>query len=303
MTKTLLAVALVCTFSVASAAAAVEGGSSDFNKVKPGVSSVLPFGAGKPGISINGSFSINLEDGPIKHIRQKYGQTPINAQPGDNVNGLLNPKYLTLKDVNPVIGFFSNPVLGQVWYEQRAHNTEIYSIRQIANPAVPLAPKFGGLVVAKVPDLPANTGVYFGEWAPRASNPSTGSDTNLNLASAERTVWYVGDNPTGNTRGLATATYDVVGLNQHTPGQNDVYTGALTAAFGTGAKGDLTGQLARAGDSLNFAGTRIDNASGTFSREAGGIDGRFYGAGAAALAGIAERGGASEAIAFGGKKR
>lgn len=301
MIKTLLAVTLMCSFGVASAATAIGGSSSD--SIKTGVSSILPFGAGKPGISINGSLSINLENGPIKHIRQKYGQTPMNAQPGDNVNGLLNPKYLTLKDVNPVIGFFSNPVLGQVWYEQRAHNTEIYSIRQIANPIIPLAPKFGGLVVAKVPDLPAHTGVYFGEWAPRASNPSRGSDTNLNLASAERTVWYVGDNPTGNTTGLATATYDVVGLNQHTPGQNDVYTGALTAAFGTGAEGKMSGQLARAGDNLNFAETVIDNARGTFSRDAGGINGRFYGGGAAALAGIAERGGASEAIAFGGKKR
>lgn len=301
MTKTLLAVALMCSFGVASAAV-VEGDSSS-SHIVTGVSSVLPFGAGKAGIAINGSFSLNLADGPIKHIRQKYAQTPINAQADANVNGLLNPKYLTLKDVNPVVGLFNNPTLGQVWYEQRAHNTEVYSIRQIADPAIPLAPKFGGLVMAKVADLPADTAVYFGEWAPRTSAPSTGSDTNLNLASADRTVWYVGENPTGNTTGLATATYDVVGLNQHTPGQNDVYTGALTASFGTGATGKMAGQLTRGADSLNFANTDIQNATGTFSRAADGIQGRFYGAGAAALAGIAERGGASEAIAFGGKKR
>ncbi|QDQ87418.1 hypothetical protein FMZ60_07360 [Alcaligenaceae bacterium SJ-26] len=302
MSKSILAVALMA--SVVSAHAAVIGGSTNTSKIDPKASTLLPFGADKPGLSINGSsIVINLEDGPIKHINQKYSNTPINSSPTQNVNGALNPKYLTLKDVNPVIGLFTNPTLGQVWYEKRAYDTQIYSVRQIADPAIPAAPKFGGLVIAKVPNLPAGTSVYFGEWAPRAGNPSTGSDTNLNLNSADHTVWYVGENPTGNTTGLATANYNVLGVNQHTPGQNDFYTGVLTAAFGS-ADPSLSGSLVRGSDQINFAGTVINNTNGTFAK-GNEIKGQFYGAGAAALAGYTTRGTTDtrDDIAFGGRKQ
>lgn len=303
MSKRILAVALMA--SAVSAHAAVTYGTSNPGKIDPGASTLLPFGAGKPGLSINGaSIVINLEDGPIKHINQKYADTPINSSPTQNVNGALNPKYLTLKDVNPVIGLFTNPTLGQVWYEKRAYDTQVYSVRQIADPAIPAAPKFGGLVIAKVPNLPAGTSVYFGEWAPRAGNPSTGSDTNLNLNSADHTVWYVGENQTGNTAGLATASYNVLGVNQHTPGQNDFYTGVLTAAFGSGAQGSLTGSLARGTDQISFTGTVITNSTGTFAK-GNEIKGQFYGAGAAALAGYTTRGSADrrDDVAFGGRKQ
>ncbi|MDO5638619.1 MAG: Slam-dependent surface lipoprotein [Neisseria sp.] len=301
--KTLLAALLVGAFGMVNAAT-IEGKSSKPNLVNPGSSNTIPFGSGKPGLSINGSNSINLEGGPIKYIRQKYSNTAINgSNVNANVNGNSNPKYLELKDVNPVIGLFTNPTLGQIWYENRAHGTEVYSVRQIANPNLPAAPKFGGLVMAKVTGLPADTAVYFGEWAPRAGNPSTGSSTDLNMASSDRTVWYVGENPTGNTKGLAAATYDVVGVNKHTPGQNDFYTGAVTATFGTGSNGTMAGGISRGNDTLNFNGVTIDNGKGTFTG-AQGIDGRFYGSGAAAMAGIATRGtGPGDDIAFGGKKR
>lgn len=275
--------------------------------IEVGESDILPFGSGKVGISINGSNFINLVDGPFYHIKKKFNNTPINTSANQNVNGALNPTYLTLKDVNKVIGFFYNPTLGQVWYEKRANNTEVISVRQIAEPAIPAAPKFGGLVVAKVP----NAEVYFGEWAPRAANPSTGSNTNLGMNNAAHTVFFVGENPTGNTTGLATAKYAVLGVNQHTPGQNDFFTGELTANFGSGDKGDLTGTLSRGAEVINFAGTKIDNAFGTFERKMDNnekemdVSGRFYGAQAAALAGYAKRGTPDQRddVAFGGAKK
>ncbi len=80
--QTLLAATLCGVFGVA--AAAPEGGSSqtDIDKkpttVKPGESDSQPFGEGKAGLAFstdNGhswSNSINLENGPVKHIGIKY---------------------------------------------------------------------------------------------------------------------------------------------------------------------------------------------------------------------------------------
>lgn len=302
MSKSVIAIALM--ISSVCANAAVTGASSKPANIEAKESTALPFGADRPGLAISGSpLVINLEDGPIKHINHKYSNTPINSHPDQSVDGKLGPRYLSFADINPVMGLFISSPLGQVWYEKRGYDTDVYSVRQIADPALPLAPKFGGLVIAKVPDLPAGTSVYFGEWAPRAGTPSTNSDTNLALNNTEHTVWYVGENPTGNTTGLATANYNVLGINQHTPGQNDFYTGVLTAVFGSSAQGDLTGELVRSSDQINFVGTKIDNTSGTFARKQE-INGQFYGEGAAALAGyVARNSDAHNDVAFGGKKQ
>lgn len=338
MTKRNLTLVLLAFGTLSQAYAAnnanITGGSSNKNRVQAMESSPLPFGAGRPGLSFfndgNWSNSINLENGPIKHINKKFGAqynwwnnqqttaaTPIN---GNNVhasvNGNANPKFLTISDVNPVLGWFNNATLGQVWYENRDFDTGVYSVRQIANPSLPMAPKFGGLVIAKVPDLPQDGHVYFGEWAPRAGNPSAGSNTDLNMAHPEHTVWYVGENPTGNTQNLATATYNVLGVNRHTPGQNDFYTGSVTAQFGTTKQGSMSGSISRGNDTLDFTNAYIDNKHGNFASASAseynspllnseGIQGKFYGAGAAAMAGIATRGTStsSDDIAFGGHKQ
>ena len=325
--QTLLAATLCGVFGLV--AAAPEGGSSqtDIDKkptvVKPGESDSQPFGEGKAGLAFstdNGhswSNSINLENGPVKHIGIKYNikykqgtqKVPINGNdPYANVDGTRNPQYLRLGDVKPVIGWFYNPKLGQVWYENRHNNTEVYSVRQITEPKLPFAPKFGGLVIAKVPGMGGSDGnVFFGEWAPRKGNPPD-NNTDLNMADGKRTVWYVGDNPTKNTTGLATATYNVVGINKHTPGKNDFYTGEITATFGTNKFGSMSGELKRAGDNdLSFDGVEINNSKGTFNSGAAnneGIKGQFYGNGAAAMAGYAERGnGVGDDVAFGGAKK
>ena len=209
--------------------------------------------------------------------------------------------------MKPVIGWFYNPTLGQVWYENRHNNTEVYSVRQMANPIIPGAPKFGGLVIAKVPGMNGSDGnVFFGEWAPRKGNPPDNS-TDLNMADGKRTVWYVGDNPAKNLGNLqiASADYHVVGINKHTPGKNDFYTGQVKAEFGS--KGVMSGSISRGDDKLSFDHTKINLKEGTFSSKNSankeGIEGRFYGADAAALAGYATRGnGVGDDVAFGGKR-
>ena len=318
--QTLLAAVLCGVFGVAVADSGQNdgmGGTSNRQAVRTNKSDRLPFGAGQAGLSFNAgngfSTTINLEKGPVQHIRAKYNdrnQTPIpinGTDPYANVDGTRNPHYLTLKDVKPVIGWFYNPPLGQVWYENRAHNTEVYSVRQMANPAIPAAPKFGGLVIAKVPGMGGSNGnVFFGEWAPRKGNPPQNS-TDLNMADGKRTVWFVGDNPAKNLGNLqiASADYHVVGINKHTPGKNDFYTGQVKAEFGS--KGVMSGSISRGDDKLSFDHTKINLKEGTFSSKNSankeGIEGRFYGADAAALAGYATRGnGVGDDVAFGGKR-
>ena len=308
-----LAVLLTAAFGSAAHAANVEGGSSNPTLIKPKTSDSIPFGWGAAGIQVSTgndlSNSINLEAGPAQRIRNKYGNAPINGgNQNANVNGTANPRYLQPGDINPIAGWFSKTKLAQVWYEKRANNTEVFSVRQMADPKLPIAPKFGGLVIAKVPGMGGSDGnVFFGEWAPRKGNPPDNS-TDLNMADGKRTVWYVGDNPIKNTTGLATATYNVVGINKHTPGKNDFYTGEITATFGTNKFGSMSGALKRAGDKdLSFDGVEITNSAGTFKSGAGNhekIQGQFYGKGAAAMAGYAERGnGAGDDVAFGGAKK
>lgn len=307
-----LAVLLTAAFGSAAHAANVEGGSSNPTLIKPKTSDPLPFGEGAAGIQVstgkgNGlSNSINLEAGPAQRIRNKYGNAPINGgNQNANVNGTANPKYLQPGDINPIAGWFSKTKLAQVWYEKRANNTEVFSVRQMADPKLPIAPKFGGMTFAKVPT--AATNVFFGEWAPRKGNPPDNS-TDLNMADGKRTVWYVGDNPAKNLSNMtiSKATYNVVGINNHTPGQNDFYTGQVTADFGS--KAVMGGSISRGDkDTLTFKDVSIDLRNGTFTSTGTtnkeGITGQFYGTNAAALAGYATRGnGVGDDVAFGGKQ-
>ena len=307
-----LAVLLTAAFGSAAHAANVEGGSSNPNLIKPKISDTIPFGWGAAGIQVssNGhlSNSINLEAGPAQRIRNKYGNAPINGgNQNANVNGAANPRYLTPGDVNPVAGWFSSKKLGQVWYEKRANNTEVFSVRQMADPLLPIAPKFGGMTFAKVPT--AATNVFFGEWAPRKGNSNQiANSTDLNMNDGNRTVWFVGENPTGNLENLkiSEATYNVVGINKHTPGKNDFYTGQVKAEFGS--RGVMSGSINRGNDKLSFDHAKINLQEGTFSSKNSankeGIEGKFYGANAAAMAGYAKRGnGVGDDVAFGGAKK
>lgn len=309
-----LAVLLAAAFGSAYAVEVKGGDSSKGQLIQAAESDFLPFGLGAADIKVstgNGlSKSINLEAGPAQRIRNKYGNAPINGgNQNTNVNGAANPRYLQPGDINLIAGWFSKTRLAQVWYEKRANNTEVFSVRQMADPLLPIAPKFGGMTFAKVPT--AATNVFFGEWAPRKGNSNQiTNSTDLNMNDGNRTVWFVGENPTKNTRNLAAVTYNVVGINKHTPGKNDFYTGEITATFGTGDKGFMSGELKHTGDGdLSFNGVEITNADGSFNSIPGrnneGIKGQFYGNGAAAMAGYATRGtdNKGDDVAFGGAKK
>ena len=318
--KTMLATVLLASFGIASAG--IAGGSSNQAHVRDGESDIMPFGSGDPGLSLSNdgnafSFYVNLENGPVTKINRKFGGTPINGHNNwyGNADGTRNPQHLRAADVFLPLSLFVREPLGQVWYEKRHNNTEVYSVRQMAELSssgiAAKIPKFGGLVIAKVPGMPREGNVFFGEWAPRKNGTAPDNSTDLNMGSSQRTVWYVGENPARNLSNMtiSKATYNVVGINvlgvnQHTPGRNDFYTGVLTANYGAGS-GSLAGSISRPGDSVNFAGTRIDHR-GTFNNgehAADKITGRFYGSGAEALAGIVDRAGVDKDVAFGGRKQ
>mgnify|MGYP006906135596 FL=1 len=311
--KTMLATVLLASFGIASAG--IAGGSSNQAHVRDGESDIMPFGSGDPGLSLSNdgnafSFYVNLENGPVTKINRKFGGTPINGHNNwyGNADGTRNPQHLRAADVFLPLSLFVREPLGQVWYEKRHNNTEVYSVRQMAELSssgiAAKIPKFGGLVIAKVPGMPREGNVFFGEWAPRKNGTAPDNSTDLNMGSSQRTVWYVGENPTQNMPRLVNARYNVLGVNQHTPGRNDFYTGVLTANYGAGS-GSLAGSISRPGDSVNFAGTRIDHR-GTFNNgehAADKITGRFYGSGAEALAGIVDRAGVDKDVAFGGRKQ
>lgn len=311
--KTMLAAVLLASFGIASAD--IAGGSSNRAHVRDGESDIMPFGDGDPGLSLSNdgkafSFYVNLENGPVTKINRKFGGTPINGHNNwyGNADGTRNPQHLRAADVFLPLSLFVREPLGQVWYEKRHNNTEVYSVRQMAelssSGVAAKIPKFGGLVIAKVPGMPREGNVFFGEWAPRKNGTAPDNSTDLNMGSSQRTVWYVGENPTQNMPRLVNARYNVLGVNQHTPGRNDFYTGVLTANYGAG-KNELSGSISRPGDSVNFANTKIQS-DGTFNNgryAADKITGRFYGSGAEALAGIVDRAGVDKDVAFGGRKQ
>lgn len=186
--------------------------------------------------------------------------------------------------------------ISETWKSSVAYGTQVYSYRQISDP-LPNFPQFGGEVIAKVPGVE----VYFGEWAPRKTGVQPDNSTDLNLASANRTVFYAGENATTAMPTLVNAKYDVVGIKRFDPSAPSVSSGTLTANYG-GSSGTLAGSIAGGAGTVNFTGTNIAS-NGSFQNATGFIKGQFYGSGAEALAGIYNNGTASASVAFGGKKQ
>jgi len=273
----------------------LQGDSSNKERLKI-VSGTFPPGqpAGYAGLRFRNpdnywSFDVGILGGPIKHIRETS-----RANSGSEF-------YATM----PII-----PVrIAQAWHNTQSNVANVYSLRQIINPPLSFAPRLGGLVVGQVKasnstSYSNGSGVYFGEWAPQVSSPDRGNSTDLNMGSAERVVWYAGDNAVSRMPTLVNAQYRVVGIRQTGVGNNlphapNLYAGTLTANYRSG-NGALTGALARGGERVDFAGTGI-SADGKFSNGTT-LNGRFYN-NAAALAGI-YTGGQTRAdhVAFGGNR-
>ncbi|WP_289243488.1 Slam-dependent surface lipoprotein [Methylophaga sp. UBA678] len=134
--------------------------------------------------------------------------------------------------------------------------------------------------------------VYFGEWS---QNGTTNDPT--------RVVYYSGDDTGTTMPTTGTAAYTVKGINNYN-GSN-LLTGTLNANFGTG---NLSGTMSRTGLSIAINAS-INSADASFSGDAvanssaiGTSEGHFYGADAAALAGIAKFANRDYDTAFGGAK-
>lgn len=235
--------------------------------------------------------------------------TTADASPAYNPNNAVaKPQYTVKNSVrvadadnlkNKEILFVIDRIEGKgerVIRERRINQIELFSLNTEDGKGK------GLLTVGKIPTASGN--VFFGEWAPASEAAAT-----AHVKGNAHPAWFYGKNPTGSTKGLATVTYNVVGVNGHKAGERDIYTGTVKAYFGSGDSGSMTGKLARHTDTLDFAGVKIDNRNGTFASDAArnreGIKGQFYGQNAAALAGIATRGTESHAddISFGGIKQ
>ncbi|MHA6197624.1 Slam-dependent surface lipoprotein [Pseudomonas wadenswilerensis] len=214
------------------------------------------------------------------------------AGPITQTNGVLSGYGTTSAHItNPLNGV----VTSETWKNKFAYNTEVYAYRQIAAPSNGY-PQFGGEVIAKV----SGSEVYFGEWAPAKSGTQPSNSTDLNMSSADRTVWFVGENPTTSMPTLVNAKYNVVGINQYNPGTGaGVSSGVLTANY-SGSTGTLTGSLTGASGTLNLGSSTI-SSNGSFARVDGVVKGQFYGSNAEALAGIYNS--ATTKVAFGGAKQ
>lgn len=277
--KTLFVLSALSLMASTSFAATVAGGSSSAY-VQAGSSNLMAFGtAGIAMPTIVGGTAdtskvVSFAAGPITQTNA------LISAPGTG--------SAIIQQTNPMTGVTSN--VSQTWKNTVAYNTNVYAYRQIDDP-LPSYPQFGGEVIAKV----SGAEVYFGEWAPRKTGTQPLNSTDLNLSSAARTVWFVGENPTTSMPTLVNAKYNVVGINQYNPGTGaGVTSGVLTANYGSGS-GTLTGAVG----SINFAGTTIAS-NGSFVRGTN-IQGQFYGANAEALAGIYTT--STTKVAFGGAKQ
>lgn len=293
MQKHVLAIAVAFTLtSTGALAATVVGGSSNPAKVAAGQSNL--FGSGNAGLKFNNASTvIDLAGGPVAQSNSAIVRGP-------EANGKT---YLKGKDVNFLAGIvLGDTRVAQVWKNDVAFNgdtTTINTVRQMIVPPLPFMPDFGGLVIGKV----EGSAVYFGEWAPKGPNYTDVASTDLNMGSADRTVWFSGENPTTNMPNLVNAQYNVVGINQHNPENPNLYTGVLTANYSTTAgSGNLGGALTRSGSTaLDFTGTTINNV-GAFTRDTT-ISGQFYN-NANAVAGIHTGGaGVQDDVAFGGARQ
>ena len=232
-----------------------------------------------------------VNNGNFPYSEPIYGKrtstTPVSVMTTADVppaynpnNAVAKPQYTVKNSVrvadadnlkNKEILFVIDRIEGKgerVIRERRINQIELFSLNTEDGKGK------GLLTVGKIPTASGN--VFFGEWAPASEAAAT-----AHVKGNAHPAWFYGKNPTGSTKGLATATYNVVGVNGHKAGERDIYTGTVKAYFGSGDSGSMTGKLARHTDTLDFAGVKIDNRNGTFASDAArnreGIKGQFYG--------------------------
>ena len=294
MKKSMIALSVMVLLG-SGAAMAASGGSSNTANVAVGNSNHVLFGGGNSGLKFENSLMgfIDLAKGPVN------GSNTAIASKGQGA-------IMTGADAGAPVSMD----IAQVWSASASQGTSkfmVNSVRQVNT--FFLAPQFGGLVIGQVANasgspLAVGSGVYFGEWAPRAAGTPPANSTNLNMGSSSRTVWYVGDNPTTAMPTLVGATYNVIGIQgvgtaaDNLPTAPKLYGGTLTANYG-GGTGSLAGSISNGTNTLNFADTTI-TSNGKFTK-GNAIEGQFYN-NASALAGIYKGGTAASNVAFGGSR-
>lgn len=296
MKQTLVATAVMAVLAGTTnlAMAAPQGGTSNSASVQVGASNF-------PSPAATGNSGLRM----LRTDSTWSGYVDIAAAPIAQVTAAATPNNTTTADFANWPGDLQP--IAQVWLNDQDATANVYSLRQTRAIAVPNWPQFGGLVIGQVKDANGDAyavgnAVYFGEWSPQDSPVAyPGTSTDLNMASDERTVWYVGDNAVTSTPGLSDVEYNVVGIRQtgegtNLPGAPELYTGVLTANY-NGVSGSLDGSIDRGLETVSFTGTTIAN-DGTFSNGSS-IEGRFYN-GAEALAGIYLGADPTEDVAFGG---
>lgn len=142
--------------------------------------------------------------------------------------------------------------------------------------------------------------VWFGEWDGEATTGAIGTKT-----AGTHTVFYSGENGNVSTTLPTTGpvTYSVKSINQFS---GTLPTSTLTANFNTkvaGSTGDISfsgGTISTVGTDVRLAatGVNVTSASGT----GGTLDGKFFGTGASAVAGIVKFADRNKDTAFGGTK-
>jgi len=165
-------------------------------------------------------------------------------------------------------------------------------VSSLVSPITP--PSHSGMGVFHFAKI-AGHNVYFGEWSQSAPTDGT------------HTVYYAGDNAGTTVPASGTATYTVAGLNQYN-GSNKL-NGTLSANFGAG---QLSGSLSNGSVTVNigtaaisgtgFSGSGASASVGGATVATGGVSGQFFGANAAALAGVTRFDDRLYDTAFGGTK-
>ncbi|MBK0032593.1 hypothetical protein IBT47_09880 [Erwinia sp. S43] len=143
--------------------------------------------------------------------------------------------------------------------------------------------------------------VWFGEWDAESTTAAIGTKV-----AGTHTVWYNGENGDVATT-LPTAapvSYTVRSINNYSG--STLPTSTLTANFATGAAsstGDIgftSGTISTVGSDVQLAANNVSVASA--SGTGGTLDGKFYGTGASAVAGIVTFSDRTKDTAFGGSK-
>lgn len=141
--------------------------------------------------------------------------------------------------------------------------------------------------------------VWFGEWSAESASDAIGTKT-----PGTHTVWYVGEN--GNVASTlptdAPVNYTVRSINNYTGAA--LPTSTLTANFATGAassQGDIgfsRGEISTVDKDVRLAARDVNVASS--GGTGGNLEGKFFGTGAAAVAGIVKFADRDRDTAFGG---